>query len=163
MNLKARITIAGAVLLVAGTFAGCGGDSEEESLSKSEFIAQVDTLCAENNDVAAELSDEVGTAYQAGDYEAAADALEQQTDSTVAMVDKVKELTPPEEDQATIDEMLAISDEQQALAGDLVVAVGEGDDASVNQMSEELGSLADEFNVIADDYGFVDCGSAGDV
>ena len=164
MRLRSRVAVASVgLVLVGGTIGGCGGgDSEDESLSKTEYITQVDELCADNNANSAEISAEISSALDAGDNEAAADLVEENTEATIAMIDEIDELNPPEEDQATIDELFAISDEQQALAGDLADTVRAGDQAGTEQVSSELSALSDEFNAIADEYGFVDCGSAGD-
>jgi len=164
MRLRSRVALASVgLVLVGGTIAGCGGgDSEDESLSKSEYISQADELCAENSANSDELSAQISSALDAGDNEAAADLVEENTEATVAMIDEIDEMVPPEEDQETIDELFAISDEQQGLAGDLADSVRAGDQATTDQIGAELDALNDEFNAIADEYGFVDCGSAGD-
>lgn len=162
---KGRIAAicAGAAVIVVGV-AGCGGSdgSSSEALSKDDFIAQADAICAELDIASQESEDTFVSAYQEGDYETAANVLQENQDQTIAAFEEVRALTEPEEDRATIDSMFALVDQQVEIVPGFVDAVRAGDEQTLNQLGNESDAINDQVNEIADEYGFVDCGSAGD-
>jgi hypothetical protein len=153
----------GAVLVAAG-IAGCGGSSDDESsdaLSKDDYIAQANEICAGlTSDIEGPAAD-FGKEYQAGEYEAAAATLGDANEQINASLDELKALTPPEEDRDTIDEFLSLHDDQAAISEDMVDSVAAGDDAAFRSAGKELEASSAKSDKIADDYGMADCGSAG--
>lgn len=161
-RISSRIALVGvgAVLFAAGV-AGCGGSDDDsgEALSKDDFIAQANEICAGVNEDLDSLESDFTEASDSGDSEAAADVLRDGTDILAAGVEELKGLTPPEEDQDTIDEWLALNDEQAEASDDLIDAVADEDNAKAEATGKELDDLAAEADPIADEYGFTECGS----
>jgi len=151
-------------VLAGAAFVGCGGSDGDsgDALSKEEYIAQADAICAETSVKSDAAVNEFATAYQSGDFNSAADIIQETGVTTDAALADLKELVPPEEDQETIDSLFEVSDEQSALVADFVEAVRSGDDAAVQAVGVQADELDTQSNQIADDYGFVDCGSAGE-
>lgn len=153
----------GAVLFAAG-ITGCGGGDDEESgpLTKDEYIAQADQICADSKTETDALEAEFNSAFDAGDLEGAADVLEEANAIVEDAVADLESLEPPEEDQATIDEFLSLSDQQVEIGGQLADAIREGgDQATVQDIGAQADDLEQQSDAIADDYGLTDCGSAG--
>ena len=151
-------------VLISAAFAGCGGsdDSGSDALSKEDYIAQSDAICADFNEVADASRGDFVDAAQSGDFEAAAGFIEGTDDESAASIEERKALTPPEEDQATMDEMFELIDQQEELVPDLTAAIRANDQQAIQDVSDQGEGIDDQINAIADDYGFVDCGSAGD-
>ena len=156
-----RLAVIGiGALLAAAAVAGCGGDDSGE-LSKDEFIAQADQICADFNASADADQQEFESLLDQGDFEAAADSFDQTAaDSEVALAD-LEALEPPAEDQATIDEWLAILGEQPGLAEEFSTALRTRDIQAIRALGPEVQRLDADSDAIADEYGMVDCGSAG--
>lgn len=132
---------ASAALLVAA----CGGDG----LSKPDYIAQADEICAAAERKASELPQPTDPA-QAPQY---AESLEEITDG---YIQDLRELSPPEEDAEEIDELIG---KMEQAGAKLVEAIrtqsNSGNPAAA--YSEAL-RLAEEANEQASVYGFKSCG-----
>jgi hypothetical protein len=160
-NTRIAAIFVGALLLTAA-FAGCGGsDDGSEALSKEEFIAQADQICADFRADSREMEAAFDAAAEADDLEAAADVVAENAGMMDAAVEEFATLTPPEEDQETIDEFVSLSREQVEVANELAEAIRADDEAAVKAADEEGTALDDEADAIADEYGMLDCGSAG--
>ncbi|HTU14249.1 MAG TPA: hypothetical protein VMF31_03555 [Solirubrobacterales bacterium] len=150
----------GAVLLIAG-LAGCGGsDDDSGGLSKDEFIAQADQICADATAATDANEAEFDSAVQSGDLDAAADLIADSNTTIQDAIDEIAALEPPEDDQATIDEFLSLSDDQADVAGQVEDAIRAGDNETLNELGTQADKLQKESDALADDYGFIDCGSA---
>lgn len=149
------------VLLAAGTLAACGGDDSGE-LSKDEFIAQADEICADFSASADERDADFETAIDEGDFASAADQFEGIAAEIEKAIDQIDELEPPAEDRATIDEWLQLGRDQVAVAGDVADAIREEDVEAISAGVAEGERIETEADAIADEYGMSDCGSAGD-
>src|SRR6185312_792935 len=122
-----------AVAVGAGTvLSACGGDSSPEtpivvptettqgSLGKTEFIAQADSACAEANS-----SIEQFAAAGQGESEAAQIAQLRQ-----GVIDQIKQLGPPSEDSATLDQFLKAMSDEVSAGQKIGLAVQRGEDPS---------------------------------
>jgi len=148
--------------LLAAAFAGCGGsDGDSGALSKEDFIAQADQICADSIAESKTNEDDFVAAIGANDIETAADIIAANGDLISEGVDQVEALEAPEEDQETIDEFISISREQADLLAELADAVRADDGAAVEEISAEGETIQAESDALADEYGMVDCGSAG--
>jgi hypothetical protein len=156
-----RIAVIGvAAVLAAAAVAGCGGDDSGE-LTKDDYIAQADQICADFNETANADQEEFQSLLDQGDFEAAADNFDQTAADSEAALAELEALEPPAEDQATIDEWLAILNEQPALAEEFSTALRAQDVQAINALGPEVQRLDADSDAIADEYGMVDCGSAG--
>lgn len=95
-------------LLAAGTAAGCGGD-DEEPLSKAEYIKQGDAICkkaqAEGEKQTEEMFADLGP-----NEEPSEDQLETFVEgvlkpNTEGQVNDLRDLSPPEGDEDTVNEI----------------------------------------------------------
>ena len=165
MNLRTtRIASIGVgAVLLAAVFAGCGGsDDDSGALSKEDLIAQADEICADSIGESQTREADFTAAIEANDLEAAADVVAENGEQISEGIDEFEALEPPEEDQETIDEFLALSREQVELSAELAEAIRADDGAAVEEISAEGDAIEAESDALADEYGFVDCGSAGD-
>lgn len=151
----------GALLLTA-VFAGCGGsDDGSGALSKEDFIAQADQICADYT-ASADASDaEFQAAIESGDFEGAAKLFEETTAGITTSLDDIEALGAPEGDEQTIDEWIALGREQAVIAGDVAESIRIQDAPGITAGVNEGEAVQQEADAVADDYGMVDCGSAG--
>lgn len=143
-----RLALAGcAVALLA---AGCGG-GETGGLTKEEFVAQLDQICADFNAKQEEI----------GEPESLADVVEQGPqvrDEFEAAIERIRDLgEPPAEIAEDADRFLEIADESQRLIGDLVEAAEDEDLQRASEIAEEGQALNDESEQIAEELGAPSC------
>lgn len=144
-----RLALLGcAVALLA---AGCGGGGEAGGLTKEEFVAQLDEICADFN----AKQDEIG------EPETLEDIVEQGPrvqDEFEAAVERIRGLgEPPAEIAEDADRFLEIADESQRLIGDLVEAAEDEDLQRATEIAEEGQALNDESEQIAEELGAPSC------
>jgi hypothetical protein len=145
-----------AVVAAAGLFvlAGCGGDGGER-LSKDEWIEQADAICAQaNEDV--EALEEPTALDEIADFTDEASGI-----SREALAD-LRALRPPEEDQATVDEMLDLVEQQIEIGEQIGEAAADGDQTEVQRLAAEAEPIEAEANEQARAYGLADCGEDSD-
>jgi hypothetical protein len=152
-------------LLVPATAVGvglvisaCGGDSSPETLitvptqtttglTKTEFIAQADSACAEANAAIEQFA-------AAGQGVSEADQIAQLRQG---VVDQVNELGPPAEDKATLDQFLTAMRGQVAAGQKIALATERGEDTA--EFEAELDAAKSDAETAASAYGFQECGS----
>lgn len=150
-------------VIAGAAFAGCGGsDSGGDALSKEDFIAQSDAICADFNEVSDAMRGDFVDAATAGDFDTAAGLIESTGDESASSIEERKSLATPEGDEETINEMYDLIDQQQELVPQLTDALRANDQQAIEDVSAQGDDVDEQINAIADDYGFVDCGSAGD-
>jgi hypothetical protein len=147
------------LLLSAIVLASCGGS---DGASKEDFITEADGICAEFRAIADERTPIFEAAIDRGDFAAAADEFDGITDETERVIAEIDQLEVPEGDEQTIDEWLELGREQVVVAGEVSDAIRARDAQAINAGVEEGEELSTQADEIADDYGMVDCGSAGD-
>lgn len=151
----ARTPVIGALAALA--IAGCGGggdDSTEASataeappaLSKAELISQGDAICAEVNAAVGSL----------GGSEAPAQAA-QVSDLYTGMVDSIERLGVPEE-EAGYPELLAAAEELSKVEAEAKLAAEREDTLALGEATANAGPALEEFQAVAGEYGFEDCG-----
>jgi hypothetical protein len=152
-------------LLVPATAVGvglvisaCGGDSTPETLitvptqtttglTKTEFIAQADSACAEANAAIEQFA-------AAGQGVSEADQIAQLRQG---VVDQVNELGPPAEDKATLDQFVTAMRAQVAAGQKIALATERGEDTA--EFETELDAAKSEAETAGSAYGFQECGS----
>jgi hypothetical protein len=164
-RLVAVLAIVLVLVLIGVAIAGGGGDDETPitpvtgtstpgaaaPLSKDEFIDQGDAICEETAASVANI-DSTDTKDQA----------EQEADFTDSLLDQLRSLTPPEEDQATLDDFFSsLEDLVDALDKEFLAADREDTEALTEAQTEIDDAKADVL-AAAKDYGFNECGKAGE-
>lgn len=153
------LILAPALVLCAGiVLSACGGDSSPEvsinvptettasSLSKADYITDADTACEEVNTAISQFA-----ASGQGLTEA-----DQIADLRQGLADQLKELGPPEEDRATLDEFTTALQAQVQAGQKISLASERGEDTT--QFETELQTAKDQAAAAAQAYGFQQCG-----
>lgn len=148
-------------LLTAVAFAGCGGGDDSGAPSKDDFIAQADQICADYKVAADAKEAEFLSLVDGGDLEGAADLFIETTDGITTALDDIVALGAPEGDEETINDWVALGREQVVVAGDIAESVRADDGPAIEAALAEGEALQDEADIVADEYGMIDCGSAG--
>jgi hypothetical protein len=146
-----------AVLVALGcaVAAGCGGGGEGERLSKQEYIAQADAICADAN----EDLDALATPQTNAE---AADVTEDAIAISERQLESLRALRPPEADEATLNEAYDLLDQQLALGRELVDALRANDEAKGRELLDQGAGLNDQADAIAQEYGLQVCGADED-
>jgi hypothetical protein len=150
-----------AVVLAAFLLASCsssnGGSSNR--LTKQELIAQGDAICKTMSDKAATIGPNLAAPTQANLPEWA-DALGQLLPIFQNMGAKLKDLTPPEADQAKWDQIIAGLDQEITALAKAKDAADSGDLTGMTSALMELSTVDAKTTKILADYGFKQCGAA---
>ena len=150
-------------LAAAGILVGCADNSPEttlpitavstetqatEALSKTAFIAEADARCAETNAAIQQYVD-------AGEgFSGAAEIA----DLRQGLLDQLKELGPPTEDRATLDEFLTALETQVEAGQQIGEALDAGTDTATYET--ELATARTDAETAAAAYGFKECGTS---
>ena len=142
---------------------GCGDNSPEttlpitavstetqatEALSKTAFIAEADARCAETNAAIQQYVD-------AGEgFSGAAEIA----DLRQGLLDQLKELGPPTEDRATLDEFLTGLENQVEAGQQIGKALDAGTDTATYET--DLATARTDAETAAAAYGFKECGTS---
>lgn len=121
--------------------AGCGG-SDEEALTKSEFVKQGNSICKEAEAERFKILSKEGENYDPnGDVQAQQAALIEATIPTYEQAaQRLAELEPPEEMADTVDALVAAMEEagEQAKANPQTAIVSNVQFKEANQKAEDL-------------------------
>ena len=158
---KAIVTLAAVAAL-----AGCGGEGADkgggdganaEGISKSEFVAQADAICADANEERQSFQTPALFArplnfQRIERYAKKLDAL------FASAMRKLRALEPPEEDADTVDEILARFERAVGMSDDFVAAQ-RSQDPQVEGENVWFGwvEAASEAQTLAAEYGLQDC------
>ena len=151
--MRLRLAVAGIVLAGVFAVAGCGGGDGGggEALTKEEWIAQADEICAEANTQIDALG-EPASLEEVADYSAKA------TEISRAQLEELRALTPPEGDEALIDEALGLVGQLIDEAAKLEDAAKEGDVTRINEIVAAIDPIDERADQLAQDYGLQECG-----
>jgi hypothetical protein len=146
-----RERILGALVVLAALAAGCGSDGGGESLSREEWIAQADAICAKG---ARELE-------ALGEPASAAELIEL-TSNAVEVVErqlaKLRALRPPAEAEADYARMLDLTAEQVEIARKISDAAKDGDAGAIQDLVREGQAVDNKVDAVARKYEFEECG-----
>jgi hypothetical protein len=151
----------GAALMVVAVLAGCGGGSNDEDLTKTDYIIKADAICARYSANSATLESQFDQALKTSDLEAAAQDFEDQASDVTTMLDELEKLTAPASDQATVDQIIALGRKRVDVAKQAADAIASGDKETMIASGKKASVLAGEYFELADGFGFKACGSSG--
>jgi hypothetical protein len=147
-----------ALVVGAGiALSACGGDSSPETpivvptetqpaQGKAQFIAQADSVCADANSSIEQFA-------AAGQGETEADQIAQLRQG---VIDQMKQLDPPAEDSATLDQFLSAMSDQVSAGQKIGLAVQRGEDPT--EFETDLDNAKSQAETAASSYGFQECG-----
>jgi hypothetical protein len=145
------------LLVVLLVVAACGDDDAagDEALSKAEWIAAADAICAEDNAELA-LIPEPQTPEEAA--EAGARAIQVQRTGLA----EVRALVPPQGDEAVVGEILDSVEAVLDWSEEFIEALVAGDDAKAEELHAEGERLTEEAIRLAEEYGLQECVTSGE-
>ncbi len=151
-----RRPLAGLAAVGAAAFiAGCGGGSD--SSSAEDFRQQADEICVDANE-------RVATLTEPGSPEAVLPYLRAGLPIQAEELERIRELDPPDDLQATFDEATDLLQQRQDAieqAADRIEA-GEDPETVIEDVGPEITRLRDEARAKADELGLSECGAGGD-
>jgi len=147
-----------AALVGACALVACGGSSEEE-LTRNNFIADADAICAQFNVASTAREADFNEALKASDLEQAATDFEDQANEANAMLDQIAAIEAPVGDQVTVDEIVSIGRQRADAATEAADAIADGDKEAMIAAGKKASDLAGQYFQMADGFGLVDCGS----
>jgi hypothetical protein len=166
-RLVAGVAVVGVLVVIIVAIASAGGDDDDEitpvegvgggsagSASKSEFIDEADSICAEANAAVANLA--ASPAANVPELLA-----EQQYEYARGELEQLQTLTPPEDDRSALDRFYTALRDQIDVLRKQQLAIQRGDDDALAEVSEELPAADAEVRAAAADYGFDECGTEG--
>jgi hypothetical protein len=154
------------VLVVVLGAAACGGGSK--ALTKAQWISQAEAICDRH-------SSELTTRLQTVTGSTRADlvkAIDIVLDIGQAQEDELQALTPPREDQATVDAIFASYDKTVDAAKDFRAAAAQGDQtevigtdvpADLQPKSDAVDAAGNATDALFDAYGATKCGSEASI
>jgi hypothetical protein len=137
------------VLAVLVLGAGCGGD---EGLSREEFVSEAEAICDEFD----QRVNEVDEPESPADVERYVNEVRPVVENGL---NELRELQPPEEFQERWDVLMARNDEGLEALDDLAQAGANGDEARVQEISEDAARRDEESDRIALELGLEKCTS----
>lgn len=153
-----RRPVAGLVALGAiALIAGCGGGSDDSSLSADEFRSQADAICADTDRQVDALTEPTSA-------DGVLPFLRQGLPIQQAQLEKLRGLDPPDELQSDFDEALGLLEQQTETitsAADRIEA-GEDAEAVIGEIDGEIDSLGDQADAKAKELGLTVCGEDDD-
>jgi hypothetical protein len=129
-----------AVVALALAAAGCGGGSK--TLSKEEYGAKLNKICADLN----AKNKEIGEPSSLGEVAAKGDRLLAEFDKAIA---KAKKLKPPDEIKDAANRFISLGDQERGLISDLIDAAKKKDSAKIAELGAKIDPLDKESNDIA--------------
>jgi hypothetical protein len=164
---RARLLIAGC-LLPALIAAGCGGDDDSDmassaqteatSISKADYVARSDALCAQANQFTRGLNLGITSALRQSDYEGAADAIDAQLARIKPLYDELVNLPKPPGDEAKLEQLNSTRSQVLAQVERLSAAIRAQDNAQIRNVSNQLDQAGQRSRELSAGYGFEACG-----
>lgn len=150
---KRLIVLLAGVLSLGLLVAGCGGGSDEEGLTKAEFIKQADAICEQANEAlegeTKDYAEENGIPIDREPSDEVKEELvvEVIVPNVEGQAEEISALGAPSGDEETIDELVEGIETAAGETADDPSTVIEGDEAAFA-----------EVNKLASDYGLKVCG-----
>jgi hypothetical protein len=164
------------VAIAAVALIGCGGDddepatttqsvtapSEDDRLSKSEFIRQADAICQSYEEQGQDWEDRLTewqmSATSDSDLDEGADLFREGADIAEDLYAEIEQLPPPPGDEEIIDRYLSLAQTTVSMLRSIADDAEAGDVEAIQTQSDELASTGSKAQGIARGYGFQECG-----
>jgi hypothetical protein len=144
------------LMALAVVLAGCGGGAER--LSKAEFIERWDSICQTYNDRRDTLLEDLPAEPTVENLPQFAEVLRELAPVVREAIAELKEVQPPEADQAVIDAILADVEENADRVDEAADAAESGDLEALVAAAQSLADSNERVERAVEDYGFHECG-----
>lgn len=145
-------TAASALLALVAAGCGTGAGRGADHLTRHEFVAQADAICAEYTGKIDNLGEPASQA-ELGTF------IRRAKDLAADQFAALRELEPPGEIEKTVNEAYALAAEQLALFDDLGDATDANDQKKMREISDELDALDVKSDSLAVEIGLKECGA----
>lgn len=147
------------LLAVLGlALAACGND---DRLSREQYVSRANALCRENDRRVAQVArDAVAQARARGRLREDAvrsEVLNRSLPSIRSLLERLRRLRPPEEDERRVDRFLDQIEEAARLLPEVDRATRRRDQARLSELATRLAEIAGPSRRFARDYGLRDC------
>jgi polyhydroxyalkanoate synthesis regulator phasin len=141
-------------IVVVATFAATSlaACSDDAGTSKEDFVAAADDVCREADEKIAEIG-------QPRVEEGILEYVEQAQEVSADLAADLRELEPPAEDAADVEQMIDDLERATDLLEPLAQATVDRDANAVQELQEEVQQTTDDISAFADSYGFEVCGA----
>jgi hypothetical protein len=175
----ARLSVLCAFLAVIMVVAGCGGGGSSsveassgnppgESLGhpKEVFIAEADAVCADYQAKRKPIEGEIEAIEGSANPEspknlvALGGLLHKAIEAAEVELESLRELQPPQADEATVEKMLGTAEEGNGLGAEAADALEEGELPRFGELGKEVQAVNNRAKGIAEGYGLKVCGQA---
>jgi hypothetical protein len=175
----ARLSVLSAFLVLLAIVAGCGGGGSSsvetssgqppESAGSSKaafFIEEADARCSDYQAERQPLEVEIEAIERSANPESPKNLLRlgELLNEAIAAAEvelgSIRELEPPQADEATIEKMLATAQEANDLGTEAGEALEAGDTSRFGELAKELEAINNRAKGIAEGYGLKVCGQA---
>lgn len=167
MTLQPRARACAAIAALATlACAGCGGAGDEATqLTRAEYVAKVDAQCTVSNARTKRLNEESRRAGRAAENDAQllrrlVPILERGYGQVRDNAAAFQAANPPPGDQAEVERIRKLYDDQAEIVRKLGAAAKRGDVEAFKALSEEQKDVVARARAAAPAYGFEECGSA---
>ena len=169
-----RLGIAATVLVCLLAAAGCGGSSTStatqtvtvghtQELTKAEWIAKADAICAETQEETAPLKAEANALKEAPEnastYQKLAEVLKAGTASIPKETTALRALEPPSGDQGIIQKMIGTVEANATLGESMADALENSDLGRFEALNEQAKENTIKAKGLAQGYGLKVCGA----
>jgi hypothetical protein len=144
------------LVVLAVLLSGCGGGVDR--LSKAEFIERWDSICETYNDRRDTILEGLPAQPTVENLPQFADALRELVPVVREGIAKLREVQPPEADQAVVDGILADVEENATKLEDAADAAESGDLRAFITSAQSLTDSNQQVEQALADYGFQECG-----
>jgi hypothetical protein len=153
---------AGVVIAVV-TLVGCGGNGGGSTLSKADYIAKADAICAQKRQQRGQLVNEVHNAIASGvnsasDAHRVHDISNQAADYVDQLASELQALPKPTGDEQILDTLLSTIRAEATDIRHFADAVDSLDASQIRSFGEAADSDGAKAVAIAQGYGFTVCG-----
>jgi hypothetical protein len=151
-----------AALCAGAALAGCGGSSAAKPLSKGEYVARADRICAGGDASVATYKAQLDRLTTGGDpqqvFAKAPGIIRKATVQTGRFVDRLAALPAPAADAGALRTWIAGVRRQQQLLEQSATAFARRDVSRIKSLSARLDRLDRSANAFARRYGMKECG-----
>jgi hypothetical protein len=174
----ARLSALFASLALLAAIAGCGGGgsssgesssdrtSQSGETSKATFIEEADAVCSRYKAERKPIEAEIETVESSGDPESPknlrrlGELLNEALVAAEGELASLRELQPPQADEATVEKMLDTAEEGHGLGAEAADALEAGQVSRFGELRQEVQAINDRAKRMAESYGFKVCGQA---